>query len=581
MQRFKTQARLYFALGLGLLAAESSQAQGSVLAEIDDLKPGEIAVRGFELHSAQDVQIEGWRLIDRHRSKKSLQLASAWILNAESREVVWTLEEVRSGKRHQDLSEVEDSVRLERGTYEVYYATFPTDRWRGDGEGWWESASRSVSRMFGWNEDYDDAVAGLELTVRGRGRKVNDPAIARIHSLLRDKSVVAVAATEHDFKETQGFTLKEPAKLKLYAVGELTDDGDGFDFGWIVDTRTREKVWRFRYDGSARAGGAGKNRMVRETLSLPAGEYAAYFVTDGSHSPRGWNALPPRDPAFWGLTLWLDDPAQAKIVERTESRHLPPDSQAIAELVRLRDDEQKSYGFTLSSPLDVQIYAVGEGYEHDMADYGWIVNARTREKVWAMDYARTEHAGGSSKNRVVDEILHLEPGSYIVSFVTDDSHAYRDWNADPPAYPERWGITLFGGEGFDPATVKVYRQDEDPAVVARIARVKSGSHRRHEFKLEEPAEVSVYALGEGTGGNMYDYAWLEDARGKVVWEMTYPMTDGAGGASKNRLYHGLLELPAGSYVLHYRTDDSHAYREWNASPPNDPDFWGVQIAVVE
>ena len=59
------------------------------------------------------------------------------------------------------------------------------------------------------------------------------------------------------------------------------------------------------------------------------------------------------------------------------------------------------------------------------------------------------------------------------------------------------------------------------------------------------------------------------------------MTDGAGGASKNRLYQGTLELDAGSYVLHYRTDDSHAYRDWNATPPDDPEAWGVQVALAE
>ena len=121
----------------------------------------------------------------------------------------------------------------------------------------------------------------------------------------------------------------------------------------------------------------------------------------------------------------------------------------------------------------------------------------------------------------------------------------------------------------------------DPGVLARIARVRSDSHRRREFTLDRDARVSVYALGEGADGRMHDYAWLEDSEGNVVWEMTYPMTGGAGGASKNRLYQGTLELAPDDYVLHYKSDDSHAYRDWNASPPHDPDGWGAQIARVD
>ena len=209
----------------------------------------------------------------------------------------------------------------------------------------------------------------------------------------------------------------------------------------------------------------------------------------------------------------------------------------------MRDGDHRSRGFTLKGPMDVRVYALGEGTEHGMADYGWIMNARTRQKVWAMEYGRTERAGGAKKNRLADEVIRLEAGSYVVAFVTDGSHSYRDWNSAPPTDPERWGISLFGGEGFDRSMVAEYREDEDPAVLARIARVKSDSHRRREFTLEQSSRVSVYALGEGTGGKMHDYAWIEDADGKVVWEMTYPITGGAGGSSKNRLFQTIHLFP--------------------------------------
>ena len=36
-------------------------------------------------------------------------------------------------------------------------------------------------------------------------------------------------------------------------------------------------------------------------------------------------------------------------------------------------------------------------------------------------------------------------------------------------------------------------------------------------------------------------------------------------------------LAAGDYVLHYRSDDSHAFDDWNAPPPFDPESWGIAL----
>ena len=64
---------------------------------------------------------------------------------------------------------------------------------------------------------------------------------------------------------------------------------------------------------------------------------------------------------------------------------------------------------------------------------------------------------------------------------------------------------------------------------------------------------------------MVDYGWIEDAKsGRRVWEMTYRMTEHAGGAKKNRRFDGVIRLPAGEYVLRYETDGSHSFGDWNA-----------------
>ena len=79
---------------------------------------------------------------------------------------------------------------------------------------------------------------------------------------------------------------------------------------------------------------------------------------------------------------------------------------------------------------------------------------------------------------------------------------------------------------------------------------------------------------------MYDYGWIEEVEdGRVVGEMTFRMTEHAGGAQKNRLVNTTLVLPAGMYRVHYVSDDSHSFWHWNADPPFEPDMWGITIRL--
>ena len=77
---------------------------------------------------------------------------------------------------------------------------------------------------------------------------------------------------------------------------------------------------------------------------------------------------------------------------------------------------------------------------------------------------------------------------------------------------------------------------------------------------------------------MYDYGWIEETEsGKTVWEMTYRMTEHAGGARKNRMESTTLTLKPGEYELHYETDGSHSFGEWNDDPPEDRTHWGITV----
>ena len=114
-------------------------------------------------------------------------------------------------------------------------------------------------------------------------------------------------------------------------------------------------------------------------------------------------------------------------------------------------------------------------------------------------------------------------------------------------------------------------------VIAQIIQVLDNEDKSLAFTLAKSQEVRIFAIGEGQGGEMFDYGWIEDVdKGSRVWEMQESRTTHAGGAGKNRKIDAVITLPAGNYKLRYKTDDSHSFDHWNSLPP-DINFWGVAV----
>jgi hypothetical protein len=114
-------------------------------------------------------------------------------------------------------------------------------------------------------------------------------------------------------------------------------------------------------------------------------------------------------------------------------------------------------------------------------------------------------------------------------------------------------------------------------VVAQIVQVLDNEDKSVAFSLAKSQDVRIFAIGEGQGGEMFDYGWIEDAdKGSRVWEMQEAKTTPAGGAGKNRKVDVVITLPAGNYKLRYKSDDSHAFDHWNSLPP-DINIWGIAV----
>ncbi len=174
---------------------------------------------------------------------------------------------------------------------------------------------------------------------------------------------------------------------------------------------------------------------------MDKGDYIAYYVTDGSHSFRDWNASPPYDPEHWGLTLLAanKDFSGGEISDY----QVKEDKNVLARIVRVRDHEYARERFTLNRDSEVHIYALGEGMRGWMYDYGWIEDDKTGRVVWEMTYRKTDHAGGARKNRLFNDTVFLKKGDYRLYYESDDSHSFHDWNDAPPYDPLNWGITVY------------------------------------------------------------------------------------------------------------------------------------------
>ena len=565
-----------------IVAAAPAVSYGKILTELDRIAPRELAVGGFVLNSKQKVSIEAVGF--RYRSHRhDARFSSAWILDAETREAVWELADADSEKKSRHLREYHDKITLPRGRYEVYYSSFPHS-YRND----WDvdSFGDFISGIFhgfgSWDFDYDDyrrACREFSIVVSGDGESRSRDEIESFHDELRKDALVSVTGIEENRYESIGLNLDKKTDLEIYAIGEMRRDGE-YDCSWIVDTETHKRVWEFDYHNSDPAGGAKKNRMSKDDVTLPAGSYAVFCVTDDSHHAGDWNTSPPDDPFFWGLTIKVADSKMKKHARTSEYENIDRD-RVIVELVGLGDSDYQNQGFSLKKDMKLRLYAIGEGDDGDMYDYGWIMDADSREIVWEMDYYDSDHAGGAKKNRLVDVVVELDKGDYVACAATDGSHSCDEWNAAPPYDRVRWGLTvmLTGGSSKD---VAEYDEKDDESVLTSIVGVGDDERKRERFTLDRDAKVRIYALGEGTGGHMHDYAWIEDARtGRVVWEMTYRMTDHAGGARKNRVFDGTVSLDAGEYVVFYESDGSHSFDGWNARPPADRWNWGVTVRTDE
>lgn len=550
---------------------------------IRDVHPQSLEVRAFQVTQNTNLEISGTGGVFRDDYK--LLIYYGWILDSKTRRVVWhAYDDIRDRDDLEDERgkyDISESIQLSPGTYELYF-TGAHHSYGWGGEWGIEDLGDLLEEIFSTRERNDfrrSVQEDLFVQVRGDGVKEVEIGDA-LGSNLKDAIAYFVRAKDEELFE-QGFALSDDTNLRLYAVGEGRKDAI-FDYMWIYDANTRERVFEMSYRNTRYAGGAEKNIKLDETIELPAGAYVISYRTDDSHAYGKWNALPPDDPQFWGVAVYPATTAdKANIIPYKAPKTLEP----VVELTRVRNYELVSKGFDVKKDMDLRILCIGErGHDDEMADYGWIVDADTRETVWKMRPYRSERAGGAEKNRLVNDKIKLPKGKYIAYYRTDGSHAYNSWNSSRPDDEEHWGITLWAVNESDLSAISYFDEDSYTAsnVVVEINMISDRDYRRERFSLENTTKITVIAMGEGSDGRMNDTAWIKNMdTGRIVWEMDYYETEHAGGARKNRRVTETITLPSGDYSVYYESDGSHSFSRWNAPPPDDPQSYGVRVLVSE
>jgi hypothetical protein len=265
------------AICVGLLMGVDSTAAEPLLT-MDRFDEDELRVIGFELTQDGTIEVEAVGARPRYSDHLS---AYGWIINAATRDVVWSMDEERTSRDDdsRSLRRVESKLDLKQGRYELYF-------WAGTMGHGHDYNFGNVSRLLrgSWTNHHnrddrwelEDAIKDCAITLSSD--KLSKAAIKEFEPTgeLRNTLLSNNKMRDEEHRET-GFELSRDMQLRVYAVIEFPDDWRSpADHAWIRDAASREIVWEMEWRDSDPAGGAKKNRPRRcaRTSSARASSYA-------------------------------------------------------------------------------------------------------------------------------------------------------------------------------------------------------------------------------------------------------------------------------------------------------------------
>jgi len=408
---------------------------------------------------------------------------------------------------------------------------------------------------------------------------------------MADDNVIKVEQLYPGKVDIKTFKVERESKVNIYGKGAKLKKRSRniLCYGWIIDAETGKVEWNSLK--------ILKNKFIDENgiftfeddATLKPGTYKALYTT--VYDNDGIVIKDFGDLVETIFKNWDDDDVftfhedELRMIIKGQKNSLKeidriynfiPDSQKeIVSFYRTREEEYKEKGFSLNKSMTIYVKTSGEKKDRKFYDYGKIYDMKNHEVIWPTDETVFEYAGGGWKNVLSEDKLELPAGDYRVSYVTDDSHSFNDWNVLPPNDPEAWGIQL-RCEKDDYDNIDFSTKKYEPVV--DLMKVGNNAILSQGLEITKDLEVRVICIGEYNDGEPYDYGWIENAvTSEIVWKFHGRNTEHAGGGEKNRKFNGIVDLPKGKYIVKFISDGSHSYTDWNTSPPFEKEYWGISV----
>ncbi len=391
------------------------------------------------------------------------------------------------------------------------------------------------------------------------------------------------------------FRIEKESQVNIYGKGAKLKKRTRhiLCYGWIIDAKSGRVIWNSLK--------ILKNKFLDDTgifsfedkLTLQPGIYKAYYTSVYDNDGlviKDFGDLMENIFSDWDdddvLTFHEDElrmiikgsKNQFKVIDK-ELYYLPEDQREIAGFLKLGNDAFKEKGFSLKKETTLFVTVTGEKKDRKFYDYGRIYDMKNHRVVWPTDQTIFEYAGGGWKNVTAHEKIVLPPGNYKVSYVSDDSHSFNDWNVLPPNNPEAWGIRV-NCLASEYNHVDFSVQNYEPVV--DLMKAGNNAILTQGMELKKDLTVRVICLGEIDDGEAYDYGWIENAlTNEIVWKFDERNSEHAGGGSKNWKFNGLVSLEKGKYIVKFISDGSHSYFDWNTTPPFEKEYWGISVWLTD
>lgn len=219
---FKKALSIPCLIGSMLLISQAVQAQ-ETLVELNDVRSDEILTVGFELTHPMTVTVEAMGL--RNYSGNDLS-AYSWILDHESRDLVWVQERryrIKSRSRGAQV-ETSEEITLDAGKYELYLAA--RGGWNGSiSINWdWDNLGDAIVRFpkgdRGSRRAYDRQLRECYVTISSDDRQASGVKTFDVTGEIPNAVLQINQMGDKEYVK-RGFEITRPMTLRLYALVEM------------------------------------------------------------------------------------------------------------------------------------------------------------------------------------------------------------------------------------------------------------------------------------------------------------------------------------------------------------------------